>query len=67
MLASLAFTEIGTSSAGAFSIAAGPDGNLWFPEGSDEIGAINATTHALMEFPGLHSASGVRDHRRTRQ
>ena len=34
------------------SIAAGPDGNLWFSEaGSDKIGKIDPTTGAITEYP----------------
>jgi virginiamycin B lyase len=32
------------------SITTGPDGNLWFVQGT-EIGMINPTTHAIAEFP----------------
>src|SRR5262245_31352797 len=43
-----------TASAGPGLITAGPDGNLWFTEGTksgDKIGMINPATHTITEFP----------------
>jgi streptogramin lyase len=35
-----------------WSIASGPDGNLWFTErDGNKVGMINPTTHAVSEFP----------------
>ncbi|MGH2892691.1 MAG: virginiamycin B lyase family protein [Solirubrobacteraceae bacterium] len=40
-----------TANAGPEGIAAGPDGNLWFPEaGADKIGEVNPTTGATADF-----------------
>jgi virginiamycin B lyase len=42
---------IPTSNAGAESITAGPDGNIWFEETNvDQIGRLNLTTGAISEF-----------------
>src|SRR5215469_4527719 len=36
----------------AYWITAGPDGNLWFTDPSNnQIGIINPATHAIAEFP----------------
>ena len=35
---------------GPVGIVTGPDGNLWFTQGSELIGEINPTTHASTEF-----------------
>ncbi len=40
-----------TAFSGPSSITAGPDGNLWYTEGANQIGQINPTTHAFQEFP----------------
>src|SRR5438128_12320192 len=50
----LSITEfpVPTPSATTWSIASGPDGNLWFTErDGNKIGMINPTTHAITEFP----------------
>jgi len=50
----LSITEfpVPTPSATTWSIASGPDGNLWFTErDGNKIGMINPTTHAISEFP----------------
>ena len=39
------------------SIVAGPDGNLWFTEGSTKIGTINPTTHVATDFTTPTAAS----------
>lgn len=40
-----------TAAAGPEGIAAGPDGNLWFPEaGADKIGEVDPTTGATADF-----------------
>ena len=41
-------------------ITAGPDGNLWFTvKGTDAIGMINPTTHAIAEFSIPTAQSGA--------
>jgi streptogramin lyase len=48
----LAITTFPVSGATPWSIASGPDGNLWFTErDGNKIGMINPTTHAVTEFP----------------
>jgi streptogramin lyase len=50
----LSITEfpVPTPSATTWSIADGPDGNLWFTErDGNKVGMINPTTHAISEFP----------------
>jgi streptogramin lyase len=50
----LSITEFPVPTPGAtpWSIAAGPDGNLWFTErDGNKVGMINPTTHAVSEFP----------------
>ncbi len=43
---------IPTSNSGSHAIALGPDGNLWFTEGTaNQIAEINASTQAFTEFP----------------
>jgi virginiamycin B lyase len=47
-------TELATpsSSSEPEGIAAGPDGNLWFAEGTaDKIADVNPVTHAITEYP----------------
>ena len=53
---------IPTPSANPFSIAKGPDGNLWFVERTaNKIGMINPTTHAVSEFAVPTSNAGLWD------
>src|SRR6516162_1072148 len=50
----LSITEfsVPTPNATPWSIATGPDDNLWFTErDGNKIGMINPTTHAISEFP----------------
>jgi streptogramin lyase len=50
----LSITEFPVPTPGAmpWSIAAGPDGNLWFTErDANKVGMINPSTHAVSEFP----------------
>jgi streptogramin lyase len=51
---SIAEFPIPTQHAGPDAIVAGPDGNLWFAEGTlgvDQFARINLTTHVVTEFP----------------
>ncbi len=43
-------TEYSAPQALAGPIAAGPDGNLWFGMGNDELGEINPTTRTIAEY-----------------